>query len=480
MGLGLSVLIASTIQAAPCGVEGMPPTFEKDNRVTCGWVSVPLNGKSDKTIKLWTARIHANNPSKAGDSILYVNGGPGVATVDSILPGLPTGKSFPVLREVRDIILFDQRGSGRSEQALCPSLLKALNDISEKALSPQAEDDEGRAAFVACRQETERAGQDLADYSTRQTVADIEALRRAFGVSQWNLLSISYGSLVAMDAMRTNPATIRAAVLNSPYPPNSVTWAEQVSSAAAGYEMIDHACAEQPACRARFGELLPKLEKTLARLEKNPISDGDKAITGRQFAKALWPLAVQSSTVRFVPLAIDRAHSGDTKLIAKLVRAFAGGGAFGGWSPAQAHAISCHESGRTTDWYQRARTLYPNLTAATPDDSWDRLCAAFRPGFADPTFFAPVASAIPTLIYAGSLDLATPVVDAYQAMRFLTNATLVEVPGAAHGPMSINDCTRAIGASFLNRPKDKPDTSCLAKQPYPAFATDGLDELLSS
>jgi len=480
MGAGLSILIASAIQAAPCGVEGMPPTFERDQRVTCGWVSVPLNGKNRKTIRLWTARIHADSPSTAKEAILYINGGPGVATVDSILPGLPTGKSFPMLRKERDIILFDQRGSGRSEQALCPSLLKTLNDISKRALSPQAEDDEGRAAFVACREEATKAGHDLANYSTRRTVADIEVMRRAFGVSQWNLHSISYGALVALDAMRTHPATIRATILSSPYPPNSVTWAEQASSAAAGYEMIDRACAAQNACRERFGALVPKLEATLARLEREPIRDGDTVITGRQFAKALWPLAVRSATVRFVPLAIERAHSGDTKLIAKMVNMFADGDAFGGWSPAQAHAISCYESGQTTAWYQRARALYPSLTPATPDDGWDRLCAAFRPGFADPTFFAPVASEIPTLIYAGSLDLATPLVDAYQSARFLINATLVEVPGGAHGPMSINDCTRGIGAAFLTRPQEKPDISCIAKQPYPLFATDGLDELLAS
>lgn len=76
--------------------------------------------------------------------------------------------------------------------------------------------------------------------------------------------------------------------------------------------------------------------------------------------------------------------------------------------------------------------MYPALFAASPDDGWDRMCASFGPSFADPSFFAPVASDIPTLIYAGTLDPATPTVDAYQAMRFLTRATLVEVAGASH------------------------------------------------
>ena len=97
------------------------------------------------------------------------------------------------------------------------------------------------------------------------------------------------------------------------------TWAEQASSAAAAYMAIDRACSAQPACSQRFGALLPKLEATLARLERAPLTDGKTLITGRLFASALWPMAVRSSTVRFVPLAIARAHKGDEKLIRAMV-----------------------------------------------------------------------------------------------------------------------------------------------------------------
>ncbi len=78
-------------------------------------------------------------------------------------------------------------------------------------------------------------------------------------------------------------------------------------------------------------------------------------------------------------------------------------------------------------------------------------------GFADPSFFAPVASSIPTLIYAGSVDPATPTIDAYQTTRFLSKATLVEVRGASHGPMVEDECTIAIAKSFLADPTTPPD-----------------------
>lgn len=475
----MAAAAAAALQPAPCALSDLPATFERDQKVECGWISVPRMPGDARTIKLWVARIKSTSAQPKPDALLYINGGPGVATVDSVLPGLPNGKTMPVLRQDRDIWLFDQRGSGRSEEVLCPGLAKTLNDIASQGLSPAAEEERSRAAFSECRSSAGKSGFALDSYSTATTVEDIEHMRKALGIPQWNLLSISYGSLVALHAMRTHPQTIRSAILNSPYPPNSVTWAEQVSSAAAAYQAIDRACAANPKCKARFGALIPKLEATIERLEREPVRDGKALITGRQFAKALWPIAVTSSTLRFVPLAIDRAHAGDESLLKRMVATYAGGDSFGGFSPAQAYAIGCYESGRTREWYARSRTLYPGLADPAPDDSWDRRCATYRPGFAPASFFAPVASNIPALIYAGALDPATPVVDALQATRFLTRATLVEVAGAAHGPMSLDECTRGIGFGFIRDPLAVLDTSCVAKRKPLEFATDGLEEILA-
>lgn len=471
-------LAAGVFQPAPCAM-ALPDGFEQKNEVQCGWVTVPLRHVTagGKSIRLWTARIAALGTDKHDDPILYINGGPGIATVDTIVPALADSKSMAMLRQGRDVIVFDQRGSGRSEQALCPTLAKQLDAIESSGLAPGAEAARTRAAFVDCR--TKSAGGDLEAYTTSATVLDMELLRTAFQVRRWNLVSISYGSLIAMHAMRVAPESVRSVILNSPYPPNSVTWAEQSTSTAAAYAAIDRQCSALPGCRRRFGALLPKLEATLARLERTPLADGKSLITGRRFASALWPMTVSSKTVRFVPLAIERAHAGDEVVIKAMVTKYASGESFGGYSPAQAMAISCHESGRTVEWNARARALYPGLASADPDDSWDRLCAAFRPGFADPAFFAPVASDIPTLIYAGALDPATPTVDAYQAMRFLKHATLVEVAGASHGPMGIDECTRGIAAAFLADPARQPDRACIVGRKPIDFATDGLDALLA-
>jgi len=475
----LALLIATTLISAPCDLPDVSVGYEREHRIECGWLEVPRSNEDPTPLRLWLAVARASEPEAGQAPIIYINGGPGVATVDSIVPGIHEWKAFEPLRRRRELIFFDQRGSGRSEENFCPALAETLKSVSAAGLSPEEESHKGVAAFAECRQQAEANGFDVGAYTTMANVADIEAIRRAFGADRVKLLSVSYGSMVALQAMRTRPDTIEAAILSSPYPPNSVSWAEQVSSTAASYNAIDGACSRQTDCHGKFGDLLPKLEETLARLEKTPIRHGEKVISGRLFASALWPLAVRSATVQHFPEAVHRAHAGDEAFIRKLVDAFSGGDAFGGFSPAQAYAIMCHESGPTAAWFARARNLYPGIATAQPDDNWDRLCAAYRPGFANAAFFAPVASGIPTLIYAGTFDPATPVVDAYQAMRFLRNATLVEVPGASHAPMSIDDCTLSIGLDFIDVPQSRPDLNCMKTRPPVVFPLEGLDSVLS-
>src|SRR5690606_38145267 len=140
-------------EPAACKFEGVPANWAKKHRVECGWLQVrESRGKPDsRTIKLWVAIARAEATDKRDDPILYINGGPGVATVDYIFPYFPKSQTWPAFRKTRDIVYFDQRGTGRSEPTFCPELDKTLEQVHQEAPPAREGLDRGKAAYAVCR-----------------------------------------------------------------------------------------------------------------------------------------------------------------------------------------------------------------------------------------------------------------------------------------------------------------------------------------
>jgi pimeloyl-ACP methyl ester carboxylesterase len=325
---------------------------------------------------------------------------------------------------------------------------------------------------------------DVGSYSTSATVEDAEDLRRALKIGKWSLYGVSYGTLVALDYLRRHPASVHAAILDSVYPPNSVHGHEQVTATALAYAALQRACDGQPDCKAQFPDIAGKLADAAQRLDATPLaaSDGGR-ITGARLRSVLWTMLVTSDTVPWVPLAIDRAAAGDEASIRDLVSLFGGFDGFGDFSPGQALAVNCHDVmvGRQAPSVRLANQRYPWLadTDAIPEEN-EVLCAAWQSGQAPMAFFAPVQSDVPTLLYGGEFDPATPYEDAVLAARHLSRATLVEVAGASHAAMGRDDCTRGIALEFLGNPARPPDLACLARRESVVFRSKGLEGFLKS
>jgi pimeloyl-ACP methyl ester carboxylesterase len=320
--------------------------------------------------------------------------------------------------------------------------------------------------------------------NTRATVEDAEDLRRALKSGPWNVYGVSYGTLVALDYLRRHPTSIHAAILDSVYPPNSVHGHEQLTATALAYAAVQRACDRQPDCKARFPDIVGRLAAATQRLDATPLVDTDDGrIDGARLRDALWTMLVKSDTVPWVPLAIDRAASGDEGAIRGVVSHFGGFDGFGDYSPGQALAVNCHDVGvgRKAASVRFARQRYPRLAAADAiPEADDVLCRAWQPEQASMAFLAPVQSDVPALLFGGEFDPATPIEDAILAARHLTKATVVEVAGASHASMGRDDCTRAIARSFLRNPMLQPDLACLARREAVVFHVDGLEGFLQS
>jgi pimeloyl-ACP methyl ester carboxylesterase len=104
----------------------------------------------------------------------------------------------------RQLIVVDQRGTGRSGPLSCPAL-----DGGPELLSPSALT--ARAGLCA-----QQLGPRRRFYTTTEVVEDLEVLRRALGPERMSLFGVSYGAYVAQRYARRFPDRIDGLVLDSP------------------------------------------------------------------------------------------------------------------------------------------------------------------------------------------------------------------------------------------------------------------------
>jgi pimeloyl-ACP methyl ester carboxylesterase len=124
-------------------------------------------------LELFVARIPALTANPAPDPLVLINGGPGGSAVDLYLQ---TRGAFEAIRRERDILLLDQRGTGRSLSGLDCEL---PDDFELVTSTP----DEIRATVDSCIAEFDH---DPRFFTTSVAVIDLESLRTALGIEQWN------------------------------------------------------------------------------------------------------------------------------------------------------------------------------------------------------------------------------------------------------------------------------------------------------
>lgn len=322
--------------------------FETLPGVECGWLTVPESRQTANTRSLTLPVVigRATNRHHRGTPILYLHGGPGIATLD-VVPRALKGKSWPLLRQNHDVIFFDQRGSGRAKPELCPAMNKEMDAISKEGLSSADALPKKAAVAENCAAELRAQNADAASYNAREIAADAEALRNALGIAHWNLFGTSFGSLPALDMVRRYPGTIDALLLDSAFPPNSPYWAEQVSSTVWAMQAVQLRCNEDEVCKSRTPDLLASLQAVTMRLNKTPIKMDDQTVRGDDFAGAFWVMLVQTKVVPMIPEFLHRAETGDNDAIRDVVRAYGGDDTFGGFSQAQSLAGElprCHHA----------------------------------------------------------------------------------------------------------------------------------------
>jgi len=482
------LLGACAVVLAGCGDDDRPPTIDPNDRgtaipvdrlppttdafapadcwfsvpfgvtVECGHVTVPEDpADPDGTaLTLAVARFFSDEEQVEDDPVVYLEGGPGgdaLATVSGLF------EAFSHLLRARDLVVFDQRGTGHSRPRLdCPEL-----DTMTVAVGT-SDTDAALAALAACQERLVGEGVDLDAYTSARNAADVDRVREALGYERWNLYGISYGTRLALTVLRDFPDGVRSAILDGVLPLELEIFATAGASAQRSFEQVFELCASQAACAEAYPDPMQQLAVTVAAMNETPaelaLEGGDTlTITGDMVLNTLFLLLYDAESIPYVPALIDLIAGGDLSLF-ELILTDTG--------EAASVALGMYLSvicGEDAPFSSReaviaaASTLEPLFLPFVDPLIFDE-CAVWDVAAAAAIEDEAVVSAVPTLLVSGTFDPVTPPENADLVAASLLDADHVVLPYESHGA-STCACGNALVDRFLAAPGDPVDHPCV-------------------
>jgi len=394
-----------------------------------GALEVPEDRRdpNSRRIRLTYVRF-PSTAAKPGPPIVYLAGGPGGTAT-----GAAAGPRFPIfqaLRQVADVIAFDQRGTGASN---------AIPSRPRRPGPPPALTREGLTAYF--RDELRdawadwtKAGVAIGGYNTEQNADDIDDLRRHLGAEKIDLWGISYGSHLALSVLKRHGDKVRRVALASLEGQDQTV--KRPARIDAYLQRVDALLAADPPLRAVVPDLPALMRRVHARFEASPVTapitlDGAQtqiAVGGFFLQMLAGGLIANPRTLVMLPglyLALD---AGDTSVLAPFLAET--GGMLGvtgmpeamdlasGISPARLAQVT--REARTAVLGDALNFPMPHMLGAVPGVD---LGEAFR---------AQIRIDHPALLVAGSLDGRTPLDEQAEVAAEFTRKSRVLVENAGH------------------------------------------------
>lgn len=444
LGLGGNAAAEPATPLVPCRQPGLP------NEVRCGHLSRPLNPEEPggRRIEIHYVVLPALTRQPRPDPVFVLAGGPGQSAIDLApqMAGL-----FRRLNQQRDLVLVDQRGTGRSAPLVCEEPRR--QPLAAQALAPQV------ARLLRCRDELAAkpwvGGPDgLRWFTTPLAVQDLDAVRQQLGAGEVNLVGASYGTRVGLEWLRQFPQRVRRAVLDGVAPPDMALPHSSGVDAQLAFESLLTACEAEPACarrhpalRADWDRLWHSLPRTIE--VTHPLDGQTERVVLTPDLLAAWvrgPLYVPSLAAG-LPAALSAAAQGRWEGLVGLSAVLGAQQGSDGVSLGMHFSVVCAEdqprvpavadSVSAADWNDSARQLYAQV------------CARWPRGELPPAYAALGRSPAPVLLLSGGLDPVTPPRHGQRVADALgPKARHIVVPQAGHGLMGVG-CLGDVITRFI-------------------------------
>ncbi len=402
---------------------GMPRPFQ------CGHVMVPVRRAEPglgRTKVAFAVRPRGDRSRPLLGTIMAMDGGPGYASTAAPYARSLVAVLSPLLRRY-DLVLYDERGTGRSRVVDCPTLQAGLVQ-------------EGIAIGECANQ----LGPGYAGYTSGEAADDLDVVRRALGLGKVFFYGDSYGTFFGQAYAVRHPGSLRGLILDSAYPGDDPYYRTLLP---AGLHGMRIACRDAPGCSGDPVARLTRVVRDFHRAER-PTED---LIAFLLEAGTLAPrsyLSLDEADRRFL--------SGDPRRLDRLIAPGpAGHGGLGEYSYGLAIAVECNDYrllwnprsgvdqrirelstavtklprdffapfGRREYLLSRAAHLTNCLTWPAPPPGGTEV--AIPNGWRAPR-------SLPTLILAGQVDDVTSVAEAKQVRRRFPRSRLYVVPDRGH------------------------------------------------
>ena len=423
----------------------------------CTSLTVPENPAEPegRSIDLNIAKVPARTADAEPDPIFFFAGGPGQAAIESF-PQIAA--AFNDLRDQRDIILVDQRGTGGSNPMHCPMPEdEAMWEWNESVARNLARD---------CLYELDA---DPRFYTTTIAMQDIDRVREAIGAEQINLMGVSYGTRAAQTYLKYYPEHVRTITLDSVVPQQEPLGVSHGRNLDKGISRILQACKASTDCYEAFGDIAASLESLRREI-------GDQTInlqvatprTGEiievpfdrnVLATALRILAYDPTTQSILPLLIHEAATEQRyqRIAAQAMLVM------DSLSDQIAHgmelSVICAED----------EPLYPDDSSGDANtligtlfvDFLQAQCSVWPRGDVPGDFHDPMDSDVPALLVSGELDPVTPPEFGEEAASQYENGLHIVIPGQGHSVVR-RGCGAELMTQFIETGSvEALDNSCL-------------------
>lgn len=440
--------LETRLAIAPYSFEAMDGTVVAAERGEL-WVSENRSDPDSRLIKLAFVRFASTSPNP-GSPIVYLAGGPGGSGVATARGGrFPL---FSALRAVADVIAFDQRGTGWSNDVPRCDTGRAYplaEPLTHERLIPFMREQAER-----CTRFWKEAGVDIAGYNTRESAADLDALRAALGADKITLWGISYGTHLGLAALKRYPDRIDRAVLASIEDLDETVKLPALTDAY--FARVQKAIDADPQAAKAYPDLAALMRSVHAKLDAAP------AMLTVQTQGGPTTLAIGKLDLQML---VSRMIS-DPPNIALLPAMYAGlaAGEYGELGQIVYDNMR-KDFGRYAGGMTEAMDVASGITARRLDlvrmqaqssllgDVLNFPMPHLLNGYGVPDlgdeFRAPVVSAVPTLFFSGTLDGRTyPESAAATAARF-ANGTHVLVENAGHNLFMVSPEVTEVILAFL-------------------------------